>query len=223
MARAATPPLSTKQQNGSEQRRLVAALRRLPDVGPSSDRARRREPAVRVIDCVLSLNRNYDKVVVPMLDRFEQQHPEVRSIRELQALITRYSSCNAFVEDVLDYHDADCAATLRDVVNWLVTVGRWGLYEEQLSNLQLWASEARPTDYQDLGIRGFGLAGFQYLRMLFGANTTKPDVHICQYVADFIGRRVSDVEALGLLERAAAGAGLKLPDLDTTIWENAAR
>jgi len=30
----------------------------------------------RVIDCVLSLNRNYDSFVVPRLDSFERRHPE---------------------------------------------------------------------------------------------------------------------------------------------------
>ena len=29
-----------------------------------------------------------------------------------------------------------------------------------------------------VGVRGFGLAGFQYMRMLFGAQTAKPDIHI---------------------------------------------
>jgi hypothetical protein len=59
--------------------------------------------------------------------------------------------------------------------------------------------------------------------MLFGANTTKPDVHICRYVQVALGRRVSDTEALSLLEEAVRGESIKLRDIDTTIWEHSAR
>ena len=72
-------------------------------------------------------------------------------------------------------------------------------------------------------IRGFGLAGFQYLRMLFGANTTKPDLHIRRYVGHCIGEPVTDMRALQLLEPAAKEAGISLRDFDTTIWERSAR
>jgi hypothetical protein len=204
--------------------KLVAALHQLaPQIRASSDRAWSRSAAVRVIDCVLSLNRRYDSFVVPRLDRFEQTHPEIRTISDLQGLIARYPSCSAFVSEVLSYRHTERAETLGKVVDWLVKVSGKGSHIEQLSNLQRWANEACPRDYLVLDIRGFGLAGFQYLRMLFGANTTKPDIHIRAYVAECMERPVSDVEALQLLEQAAGDLGIKVRDLDTTIWEQSAR
>jgi hypothetical protein len=209
---------------GSDHERLVAALRQLaPSIRPSQDRAWRREPAVRVIDCVLSLNRAYDSFVVPRLDRFERAHPDVRSVSELQELISKYASPDAFVSQVLNYRHAERAETLTGVVKWLATVAGQDSCAEQLSNVERWAANARPNDYLALRIKGFGLAGFQYMRMLFGANTTKPDIHICRYVSNCIGRTLSDIEALQLLERAALEAGVLLRDLDTTIWEHSAR
>jgi hypothetical protein len=202
---------------------LVAALRLLPPVRKSSDRAWGREPAVRVIDCVLSLMRRYDAFVVPRLDGFERRHPEVRTVSELQRLIAGYRSPDRFVTEVLDYRHEERAATLDAVVNWLATISGDGSHAEQLSNLQRWASGAHASDHMALGIRGFGVGGFQYLRMLFGANTTKPDVHICRFVASCVGHPVSDVEALQLLEDAARETGIVLRDLDTTIWEASAR
>jgi len=68
-------------------------------------------------------------------------------------------------------------------------------------------------------VHGFGLAGFQYLRMLFGAQTAKPDIHIRRFVADAVRHRVSDAEALTLLEAAAREEGLRLADLDYSIWQ----
>lgn len=50
----------------------------------------------------------------------------------------------------------------------------------RLRRLARWAP---PCDYLVVGVAGFGLAGFQYLRRLFGAETTKPGVHVMRYVA----------------------------------------
>jgi hypothetical protein len=223
-SRAATVALVPERDGRTDHDRIVVALRRLaPSVRPSSDRAWRREPALRVIDCVLSLNRRYDSFVVPRLDRFEREHPGIRTVSDLQGLIANYSSPGRFVVEVLDYRDEKRAATLSAVVDWLATVSGSGTYAEQLSNLQRWVAKAHPAGHAALRISRFGLGGFQYLRMLFGANTTKPDVHICRYVASCVGHSVSDVEALQLLEHAAVETGIFLRDLDTTIWEGSAR
>jgi hypothetical protein len=59
----------------------------------------------------------------------------------------------------------------------------------------------RPGDSYFLGIKGFKLSGFQYLRMLFGAQTTKPDVHIVKFISEIVGRKVH----LRLLRKQIAG------------------
>ena len=219
-ARVASEP--RKGDETTDYDRLVAALRTLaPSVRKSSDRVC--EPAVRVIECVLSLNRRYDSFVVPRLDRFERAHSGIRTVSDLQALVATYASPARFLSAALDYRDPARAATLTAVVDWLVTVGGNGDYDKQLSNLQLWATEAQPADYGTLRIDGFGLGGFQYLRMLFGADTTKPDIHIRRYVESCVEHSVSDVQALRLLEYAAQKVGTTLVDLDTTIWELSAR
>jgi hypothetical protein len=86
-----------------------------------------------------------------------------------------------------------------------------------------WARTAHSDDHVALRIQGFALAGFQYLRMLFGANTTKPDIHILNRVESLLGYRPSPIEALRLLEKAAREAGISLRDFDTTTWESSAR
>jgi hypothetical protein len=59
--------------------------------------------------------------------------------------------------------------------------------------------------------------------MLFGAQTTKPDVHIRNFVSEVIGRKVNDQLALALLEQAAANANLPLREVDGAIWRERAR
>jgi hypothetical protein len=134
-----------------------------------------------------------------------------------------FESPDAFVRDALTYRDALRAQVLSGVLDFLLKVSASRPGNSELERLENWARETRPAEYRGVGIRGFGLAGFQYLRMLFGANTTKPDVHIRRYVGAAVGRRVSDVQALDLLEEAADAHGVALRDVDTTIWERSAR
>ena len=39
-----------------------------------------------VIDCVLSLNRNYDDMVVPRVMQFEANHPTVTSVADFRVI-----------------------------------------------------------------------------------------------------------------------------------------
>ncbi len=181
-------------------------------------------PAIKVIDCVLSLNRKYDTFVVPRLKTFMNNHPETQRVVELAKLIANYPTPHAFVQQELNYNHEDRAKTLDAVVKYLCTIidGTKTL-EEEKKGLTQWAIESKPHDYQVLKIKGFGIAGFQYLRMLFGVDTTKPDVHIIRYLSDILNRRVSTTESLLLLESASARAGLSVRGVDSYIWKKGAR
>ncbi len=175
-------------------------------------------PALRVLDCVLSLNRRYDSFVVPRVEGFSKAHPEVRELHHLIKAMKRCSSPLEFFKIELDYDDEKRANTLRGVVEYLIT--QQALYQgsTELERLANWASCVTPKDGQSVPVYGFGLAGFQYLRMLFGVQTTKPDRHIKQFVTGVISRRVSDMTALLLMEKAARYAQLPLRQVDATIW-----
>jgi hypothetical protein len=202
---------------------LRRAIRRdFPVIAASEDRAWSRPPAVRVIDCVLSLNRQYDNFVVPRLDEFEKRFPSIVALTALRQLIDTYESPAAFVEEALNYNDRPRSAVLSAVLDYLLRFGLRGDGSE-LEKLQRWAQAARPKSYANVNVKGFGLAGYQYLRMLFGANTTKPDVHIRRYVSAAVGRSVPDEESITLLEAISRSDAISLRDLDTTIWEHSAR
>ena len=207
-----------------DQEKLVTALSTLAaDIAPAVDRRWFRQAAVRVIDCVLSLNRNYKDFVVPRLDNFEREHPNISSIVELQQLIISFPSAATFLSTVLNYHHPQRAAILHRLVDWLATMAGSGSHADQRSNLRRWAENVRPSDSTVLRIRGFGLKGFQYLRMLFGANAVLPDVHMRRWVEACTGKKVSDSRAVKLLKKAAQDAGVHLQDFDPIIWERAAR
>lgn len=201
-------------------RRTADAIRRdFPDAENAVIPDWNAPPSARVIDCVLSLNRRYESVVAPRVDRFVQEHPDVRSLRQLREMIDGFDSPAQFLKRILDMADARRAATLSGVVDYLLEVQQRFEGATELERLQAWAAWARPGDYLAANVRGFGLAGFQYMRILFGAHTTKPDRHIIRYVSQAVGRDVSDIEACYILEQAAESMNVPISSLDFLIWK----
>lgn len=179
-------------------------------------------PALNVLDCVLSLNRAYYSFVVPRIESFSEKNPTVSGLRDLYRLIKKYHTPLAFSVKELRYNDRERALTLIGVVRFLLRVqNRYTMKNEQ-ARLHAWALSAKPADLDDLGVPGFGLAGFQYMRMLFGAQTVKPDVHIKRFVAEVIGRPVNDLTALTMLEQAARRKKLLIREVDGAIWRSRA-
>lgn len=176
-------------------------------------------PALNVIDCVLSLNRRYEAFVLPRVKRFAEHRAEVIALADLLALARSYRTPLEFMAAELEYRDERRASTLIGVAEYLLDELRDHDGRDESERLRAWAEAARPGDYLLVGVRGFGLAGFQYLRMLFGAQTTKPDVHIRAFVEEAVGHPVTDVQALLLMERATRRLGLPLRDVDHEIWK----
>ena len=180
-------------------------------------------PAVKVIDCVLSLNRKYDGFVVPRLRTFMNNHPDTQRVVELVDLMDSYPTPHAFMQQELNYNHEDRANILRSVVRYVCTIVEGASTTSEEDVLKQWAIHAKPQDYRTPNIKGFALAGFQYLRMLFGAQTTKPDKHIIRFVSDILNRKVSDVKSLYLLEAASKRIGLPIRTADNFIWNRGAR
>lgn len=208
----------------SEVDKLVEVLKAdFSHVAIRSDYGWSKRPALNVLDCVLSLNRNYDRMVYPRVEAFSKCHPEVVELPQLQNILDEYKELGQFCRSELKYDDARREQTLRDVVRYMLEVQTEHEGTTEYERLQHWAASVRPGDYAFVGVKGFGLSGFQYLRMLFGVQTTKPDVHIINFVSQAIGQRVKDVKALMLLEQAAKRTGLPLREVDGAIWEAGAR
>jgi hypothetical protein len=147
----------------------------------------------------------------------------VDTLARLLDLVDTYPSHLEFSVKELNYRDEKRAATLVGVLKYLGQVQAAFNGSSEASRLTDWANSAKPYDYEALGIPGFGLSGFQYLRILFGAQTVKPDVHIRRFVSRAVGRAVRDVQALTLLEAAGKRLGWPLSALDYAIWDGLAR
>ena len=180
-------------------------------------------PAVKVIDCVLSLNRNYKKFLVPRLKVFKKNQPDTQRIIELVNLMDSYPTPHAFVKQELNYNHEDRARILQSVVSYVCTIVENVPIASEEETLKQWAIRAEPRDYRMLKIKGFALAGFQYLRMLFGAQTAKPDRYIKRFVSCILNRKISDIKSLYLLEAGSKRIGLPIRTADNFIWNRGAR
>jgi hypothetical protein len=176
-------------------------------------------PSLNVLDCVLSLNRKYKSFTLPRINRFARNHPEIRSLDQLKEMINCYVSPVRFSQVVLDYNDEARANTLLGVVDYFINIENKYQGTTENERLHNWAINARPEDAYQVGVKGFGIAGFQYLRMLFGAQTTKPDKHITRFISNILGRPVKQEEAVYLLEEAALKVNLPVRDVDHEIWK----
>lgn len=181
-----------------------------------------RPPAVRVVDCVLSLNRKYDTFVVPRLRTFISNHPEIQRVVELAELMASYPTPHAFMQQELDYNHEDRARILHEVVMFLFAIVQQTPTIPEEKALKQWVGQAQSQIHR-LNIKGFGSAGFQYLCILFGVDTTKPDIYIIRFVSDLLNRNVSDLEAHALLEAACKREGLSVRAVDSYIWKRGAR
>lgn len=180
-------------------------------------------PPLDVLDCVLSLNHRYDSFCLPRVEGFHSQHPEIDTLAGLLSLIRTYPSPLEFSIQELNYQHEARAETLVGVLNYLIRVERNYPGLSEWDRLNAWANSVSPADYESVATQGFALSGFQYLRILFGAQTVKPDVHIRRFVSGAMGRPISDTEALALLEGAARQLGWRIADLDYAVWETLAR
>lgn len=190
------------------------------DFGKSEDI---RPTAIKVIHCVLSLRRSYDRFVKPRLNAFMEKPPNIQKVADLADLMDSFQSLNAFLQQELNYNYEEHAYTLQSVVEFVCSIVKEAPTITEEEACRQWAIQAKPEEYQKLNIKGVGIAGFQYPRMLFGADTVKPDVHVKRCFSDLLDRNVSRLEVILLLEKASKREGLFVRSVDKFIWNRGAR
>ena len=204
---------------------IAARLRQIvPPTTPSAGESQLHPIAVRIINSVLSLHpHSYDRVVYPRLVAFMSKRPDTKSTVDLASLMDSYPHPLLFMKEELCLKSERKGDVLRKVVRFVCTIVEDDPTVSEEHALKQWAVQAKPQDYRALNIKYFALAGFQHLRMLFGADTVKPDTHICRFISEVLNRNVSDVESLFLLRSASARAGLSARAVDLFIWKAGAR
>jgi hypothetical protein len=105
---------------------------------------------------------------------------------------------------------------LRDLLEFFA-----GLPEPVTDNdsLRRWAERSDfEKDFRGK-VKGLGFAIYKWLTMRVGVNTIKPDIHIHRFLEKAAGRRLSDREAIAVLETVAREIDRKAYELDWSIWD----
>lgn len=165
-------------------------------------------PGPKCLDCVMSLNRNY-KVIEARVLEFCRKNPNVQSVSDLKEFMDSFSSPAVFLREEFKWSHDNRATALSEVVKW----------QSGIADHYEWAASAQVQDYKILNIKHFKIAGFQYLRMLFGADTVKPDIYIKKFISEVIGYEPDELRAVLLFEEACRVAGVKAREADTVIWD----
>ena len=209
--------------------KILARIRQIaPDPLPRDNTVLDQSPAVKVINSVLSLGLGYRKVK-PKLDAFQKKNPDVRQVTELAAFIEKdYQTHIDFLNKEFGYkHKPKSirkANAINSVCEKLCDIINASPSVPEEDAIRQWALQAKPKGYRVWDIKEFRIAGFQWLRMLFGADTTKPDRHILNFLADTLNEKfpqTSDkkkLEAVDLIEETSAHSEFSARDIDRIIW-----
>jgi hypothetical protein len=141
----------------------------------------------------------------------------IRTHQDLTQLLAQYSDTkedNIRVAQYLwGYNYWNRVELLRRLVAYFEACG-----VSTQDELQKWAGQ---TDFEQFSgkIKGTGFAIYKWLVMRLGVETIKPDLWVHRFIQAAIGRKVSDVIAVSVLERAARDIGLRAYELDWRIWE----
>ena len=205
--------------------KILAKIREIaPDPLPRDKTVLDQSPAVKVINSVLSLRRPYRTVVKKRLDAFQENNPDVIQVSDLVNLMARYDTPYDFLKAELDFCSELKATAIDDVVEKLCGIINASPSVPEKDAIRQWALQANLGGYRVWNITNFGIAGFQWLRVLFGADTAKPDKHILNFLADTLNEKFPQtsykkkLEAVNLIEEASAHSEFSARDIDRIIW-----
>lgn len=173
------------------------------------------ESAVLIlVDAVLSINRRYDSFVVPRVGLVRKRG--IKTLEELKAKI-KNDGVKKFCE-VWDYNHPERVRILERLIEkFLKTKEELGVSGD-LEALHKWGKQSRIEDFKHFDVKGIGFTTFQYLRMMCGADTTKPDVHLKRAVRGRIGVTLSEPKIVRIIEAAAKRLKIPTRRLDYALW-----
>ena len=209
---------------------ILARIRQIaPDPPPRDNTVLDQSPAVKVINSVLSLGLGYRKVIKPKLDAFQEKNPDVRQVTELAAFIKEdYQTPIDFLNKEFNYEHKPKSIRKANAIN-SVCEKLCGIINASPSvpeedAIRQWALQAKPKGHSVWNIKEFRITGFQWLRMLFGADTAKPDKHVLNFLADTLNEKFPQtnekkkLEAVNLIEETSARSEFSARDIDRIIW-----
>jgi len=168
-------------------------------------------------DAILSVRRKYKEVVQPIIDRIRNHKLHERSLEQVVQIIDERGA--QYLMDLWQYQDEGRVLLLLSLSQRFLELKAELKIHDDLHLLKSWAQKAVPEDSKAFGVKGVGIATFQYLRILSGVDTVKPDVHLQQAVKDAVMRQYSDFDIITLVEATSRRIGVPARKLEYAIWK----
>lgn len=174
-------------------------------------------PVILLMDAVLSINRQYNKFVLPRLEYFKQKFPNINTLHKLNNLIIE-KGVNNF-EDVWNYDHPKRVEILQDITLFFIDYKNRNHIKDDLEGMKHWAKNVDMNSKRILPVNGIGFATSLYIRKMLGVDTVKPDIHIKKSIYDGIGKKMSEKKTVSFIEEAAHKMDVTATALDYAIWE----
>lgn len=190
-----------------------------------------RSLSICIIDCVYSLRAKYEKVTLPIVQRYADaymngnRYADGDTISELIAHIEDVGGPQAFADNIIRNHQK-LGGGLIPKENAVFQMARF-LKLLQIETLDDFQNYEAPDLVEAVirAVKGISDAGVNYLFMLAGdPNRVKPDVHIHHCVVDACGKDVSNDTCQILFTEAVRILQEKHPQLtvralDGIVWQ----
>jgi hypothetical protein len=173
-------------------------------------------PAIALIEVVLAANRNYNKHVLPNIKRLKKDYPKLISFSDLSYLIDNNSQADFY--KIWGPKDDKKYQTLKNIVNSIdvLRTNNPDLSDYQLMNN--WANKVNIEKYtlDEIGQhKNIAIATVQHLRMVFGANTVKPDQRVIEVLENEFGLKyISQINSIKAVEQISSILGIPTLMLD---------
>ena len=173
------------------------------------------------VDLVLSINRKYYDFVVPRVKHFQDTYQDVRTLKEILNLINHIGTEN--FASVWNYNHLQRVLLLENVVSYLnqlhEKLSKNNYTDNEIEVLRKWAKEVSLKDNEFMRIKGIGVATAQYLRILLGVDTVKPDVHIKSSLNEVYNKKFSDAQAIETIEAVSHILKVNVRSVDKFVWK----
>jgi hypothetical protein len=170
-------------------------------------------PVLTLVDAVLSINRNYNNFVKPRLEIIKTSG--ISSFDQLKDRLDE--GAESFME-FWNYNHLERVDILKNLLSFYISFKKKNNLDNDIETLNLWAEQSSVESFKEWNIKGIGFTTYQYLRMLCGADTVKPDIHIFRVIEKALGRKLSTKDCVLLIERTSKEMNVSARSLDHAIW-----
>lgn len=175
-------------------------------------------PVMLLMDATLSINRQYNKFVLPRLEYFKLKFPNINTLEEINNLINE-KGIDDF-ESVWNYNHPKRVEILQNLALFFLDYKTENSIKDDLESMKHWAKSVDINSGKILPIDGMGFTTSQYIRKMLGVDSVKPDVHIMRSIFEGIGEKMSDKKTVLFIEKAAEDMGITATALDHAIWKH---